>query len=538
DFWEVEALCFTRAQGSSRPLRVYDLSQEGEVVKLVESFRPHVVVHLAADEVLSRDPKGTAALNVGATAALAQACERIGSWLVFVSCDQVFSGNAPPYDEDAEPDPETPLGFQKLRAEQLVTSISPGAAILRVPVLYGFADFLRESTVTGLLADLNDGLRHADDRHLRYPTNAADVVGVLRAMIELHFNGTELKGIFHWQCGEQYTLYEMMCLMADLCGFAQPGIILPGCDPEMPDRLNIQDRRLRCSRLELLIDGSKFRTPLSQGLQQCLRPFMQLQERHPRPSTSLSTLTPRLSTQTLSLSGGTSGGSWVPFVATGGQRHPLAPGGRAAILRRQLRSTSMVLHQTSAEVSKLRKIRDLVREEADRLQRKQSCTLSSTQEQLQKLTQREQFLSEAVQAKMRDEAMTEEMVAEMERELQVDRPSSPSSEPGICSHFISTPFDRRHSRSQDFSEVSDSPTSASMNGIGGPRQPRAESPAFDSEVLKLKQANEGELQRLREENARLRALVHKKGLGSGFGLETGASARSSRCLPESGCLGR
>merc|ERR1719162_2399986 len=92
-------------------------------------------------------------------------------------------------------------------------------------MMYGPVDNLAESAVSSLYADLQNGVRKVDDWQIRYPTWAADVAGVLRAMVDLHCSGTELQGIFHWQSTEKFTKYEMVCLVAEVSGLDASSVV-------------------------------------------------------------------------------------------------------------------------------------------------------------------------------------------------------------------------------------------------------------------------------------------------------------------------
>lgn len=84
----------------------------------------------------------------------------------------------------------------------------PRAAVLRVPLLYGPVESPSDSAVTSLLSDLQGGIREVDAWQACYPTWAGDVARVLKSMLELHFAGERLQGIYHWQGGAQGGRFE------------------------------------------------------------------------------------------------------------------------------------------------------------------------------------------------------------------------------------------------------------------------------------------------------------------------------------------
>eukprot|EP00438_Fugacium_kawagutii_P014899 Skav226519 [mRNA] locus=scaffold1773:165900:187543:- [translate_table: standard] len=230
--WEVCGLCKSRAQPPC--VVACDLTQEEAFWQLMEQFRPQVVLHLAAEwrpEVLRQSPEQARQLNVDAAGTVAAACEKFKAWLVHLSADCVFDGTKPPYTVESRPNPLSEYGWQKLHSEQLVRAACPGAAVLRVPLLYGPVESPLDSAITSLYTDLRNGIREVDAWQCCYPTWAGDVAKVLKMMAELHLSGERLQGIYHWQ-----------------------------------------GQRLECSRLKNLL-GQMQPTSLHEGLAQCLAPF-------------------------------------------------------------------------------------------------------------------------------------------------------------------------------------------------------------------------------------------------------------------------
>lgn len=457
--WEVRGLCLTRQRAG---LTSCDLTIEGNAAAQIQDFRPDVVVHLAAErrpEVLHKNPAKAEVLNVDATVALAAACERAGAWLVFMSTDHVFDGTAAPYAEDAVPNPVTEYGRQKLRAEQAVRQ-SPRATVLRFPVLYGPVEFIKESAVTGLFADLKAGAKKADDWQLRYPTSACDVAGVLRSMLDLHRSGKDLRGTFHWQSSEQFTKYEVTCLVADIAMHSSP--ILP--DRSVPSVQRPENTRLSCARLEKLLEGGKFRTPLRTGLQKCLMPFLG---------------------GNLSVTVIEQPGVAPPACACSPRR---GNDDKRPLLRRRIRSTKQVLRQASADVHKLQQVKANITDELSRLNLVQNRFQSLAKDQQAGLLLREKQIEETLNAKMKEEGETVERIVEMQRLLL-----SPSAE---------------GDRSLLGTDAQDGfAYAAAANAASGIRQSRATGPALEGEVMRLRLENELEIARLRDENAHLRRIM-------------------------------
>jgi dTDP-4-dehydrorhamnose reductase len=115
-----------------------ELRSPGSLSRLVEEIRPKVVVHAAC---LSRaadcaaDAALTRRVNVEAVAELVESAERAGSFVVYVSTEQVFAGTAARYRESDPPDSRDPYGASKAEAEALV--LAAGGAVARLPLLLG-----------------------------------------------------------------------------------------------------------------------------------------------------------------------------------------------------------------------------------------------------------------------------------------------------------------------------------------------------------------------------------------------------------------
>lgn len=274
---EVRGLCCSRG-GQYPDLVVCDLTEDGAAAAQIEEYRPHAVIHLAAEwrpDALRRSPAQTRRLNVDASGAIATACQRYGAWLVYVSADSVFDGRSPPYAIDSEPNPLSEYGWHKLHGEQLTMVACPQAAVLRVGLLYGPCKQMSDSAITSLRMDLLNGVQEVDAWQRCYPTWTGDVAGVIAAMLRLYRQGEgdALRGVFHWQGSEQLTWHEMMLLVAEISGLDASDVAAVRAPPAA---LLPRDSRLDCSRLEGLLGPAvgSLRTPFAEGLQRCLYPLL------------------------------------------------------------------------------------------------------------------------------------------------------------------------------------------------------------------------------------------------------------------------
>ena len=118
-----------------------DLTDAAAVRARLRAQRPDVVVHCAAytdvdgaeaDEATATRVNGDAAGHVAAASAA------VGAFLVHLSTDYVFAGDADePYAEDDQPAPRTAYGRSKLAGERAVAAAGGAHAICRTAWLYG-----------------------------------------------------------------------------------------------------------------------------------------------------------------------------------------------------------------------------------------------------------------------------------------------------------------------------------------------------------------------------------------------------------------
>jgi dTDP-4-dehydrorhamnose reductase len=104
--------------------RKLDIRHRDDVTALVVSARPNVIINAAY-----RQSDWATTAEGGMHVALAAAA--VGTRLVHVSSDAVFSGTAARYDETHVPHPTTPYGAAKAAAETAIKGITPTAVIAR-----------------------------------------------------------------------------------------------------------------------------------------------------------------------------------------------------------------------------------------------------------------------------------------------------------------------------------------------------------------------------------------------------------------------
>ncbi|MDF2157578.1 SDR family oxidoreductase [Algoriphagus sp. CAU 1675] len=195
-----------------------DISNEGEVKRLVSEIKPDIVIHGAAmtnvDQCeLNREACYEA--NVEATRYLLAASEEIQAHFIFVSTDFIFSGEEGPLGENAIPSPVNYYGETKLEAEGLVMSSRTKWSIARTVLVFGVAhDLTRSNIILWVKSSLEAGkvIQVVDDQ-FRTPTLAEDLAAGCILIAE---RGAQ--GVYNISGPDFLTPYEMAMETAEFFG--------------------------------------------------------------------------------------------------------------------------------------------------------------------------------------------------------------------------------------------------------------------------------------------------------------------------------
>ena len=185
-----------------------DITAPDSVREVFAQFAPDVVINCAAwTAVDAAEDHEADALKVNGDGprVLAEACKAAGAWLVQISTDYVFAGDAnTPYAEDARPDPNTAYGRTKLAGEIAVQDVLPGAHYLvRTAWLYGLQGNNFVKTMLEL-ESVRDNVSVVDDQRGQ-PTYAGD----LAEQILLLLDARPPAGIFHATNSGATTWFEL-----------------------------------------------------------------------------------------------------------------------------------------------------------------------------------------------------------------------------------------------------------------------------------------------------------------------------------------
>ena len=197
-----------------------DLTSSDSVAAVFSSFSPDVVINCAAwtaVDAAEENEAGALAVNGEGPRVLARACSDAGAWLVQISTDYVFSGEATsPYEEDATPDPRSAYGRTKLVGEQAAIEELPDAHyIVRTAWLYGHQGSNFVKTMLRLESE-RETIDVVDDQ-VGQPTYAADLAAQIVALLDAR----PAAGTFHGTNSGEVSWH----------GFTQEIFQLIGADP-------------------------------------------------------------------------------------------------------------------------------------------------------------------------------------------------------------------------------------------------------------------------------------------------------------------
>ncbi|MBI3506845.1 MAG: dTDP-4-dehydrorhamnose reductase [Proteobacteria bacterium] len=202
-------------------LRALDLTDESSVAGFLRELKPDAVVHAAAmgdPDKCETNPEAARRVNVDATRHVAEACAGLGARLVYFSTDLVFDGERGMYVETDATRPINAYSRTKVESERLVLERCPGAAIVRVSLVYGrvrtgrptFMDWLRERLARG------ETVRAFQDQ-FRSPTSCAQLPAVIAGLLRR----PEARGVFHWSGGQRASRYDYALELCRVFGFPE-----------------------------------------------------------------------------------------------------------------------------------------------------------------------------------------------------------------------------------------------------------------------------------------------------------------------------
>ena len=203
-----------------------DITDQSKVNAFVNSIKPSVIINTAAwTGVDGAEVNESTAYAVNALGPqnLAIPANEIGSKLVQVSTDYVFSGEATtPWGEDADHNPQSVYGSTKSDGEKLVLGGHPtGSYVVRTAWLYSAERKNFAKTMTKLALNGDGKVRVVNDQ-MGQPTFTVDLA---KQIVNLVLSGASV-GIYHETNSGQATWFEFAQEIFKLAG-ADVGRVVP-----------------------------------------------------------------------------------------------------------------------------------------------------------------------------------------------------------------------------------------------------------------------------------------------------------------------
>jgi len=205
-------------------MRQADLVDFAATRELMRSLRPETIIHCAAAtnvDWCESYPEETEAINVRASALLAEMACDLGARLVYISTDAVFDGNQGNYSETDQPAPVNVYGRSKLAGEHAVLERYASALIVRVNI-YGWNAQEKLSLGEWFWRQLREEERVPGFTDITFcPMLVNDLAEVLWQMLE-----RRLSGLYHVTGSEKISKYEFGRRVATTFGL-DPGKVVP-----------------------------------------------------------------------------------------------------------------------------------------------------------------------------------------------------------------------------------------------------------------------------------------------------------------------
>ncbi len=199
-----------------------DIREEKKTVTKIESFRPEIVINLAAytDVDGCESDEGRAfAVNAEGMKHVALGALQCRAKVVYLSTDYIFDGKKKePYLEEDPPAPLNVYGRSKWKGEQYIRELLEDALIIRTQWLYGrfgnnfVSSILRQGREKKVLPIVND--------QTGSPTYTVDLSKAISALLKV-----DARGIFHVANSDACTWYELGHAILKLSGMERVKVI-------------------------------------------------------------------------------------------------------------------------------------------------------------------------------------------------------------------------------------------------------------------------------------------------------------------------
>jgi dTDP-4-dehydrorhamnose reductase len=254
--WETAGLCHQHVirDPTMRVARV-DLTDDSATRRLLFDLRPDAIVHCAAAtnvDWCEDNSKQAEAINVQASAVLAETAASLNARFVYVSTDSVFDGRRGNYIETDEPAPLNIYARSKLAGEWETLRRNPSSMVVRVSI-YGWNAQNKDSLAEWVLRQMEEGRDVPGFTDVFFtPILVNDLIPVLFGMLQ-----QELTGLYHVAGSERISKFEFARRVGTVFGF----------DPARVKPCQVKDMSLRAARpLDVSLNTAKIKVALGHSM--------------------------------------------------------------------------------------------------------------------------------------------------------------------------------------------------------------------------------------------------------------------------------
>ena len=193
--------------------KTLDITNSTTVDAMIQGFQPEVIVNTAAYTNVDQaedEPQQAFAVNAHGAANLARAAQKVGSRLIHISTDYVFSGNTDkPYTYLDAPNPSNVYGKSKLAGETLALGLCDKTTIVRTS--WVFSEYGRNfvPAITNKLLD--NQTVEIYENNIGTPTYAGALADFIIELIEIQ----NTSNIVHYCSDVVLSRAELAHLIAD-----------------------------------------------------------------------------------------------------------------------------------------------------------------------------------------------------------------------------------------------------------------------------------------------------------------------------------
>ncbi len=193
-------------ESESEKIDKLDATKKDEVDKFLLKHKPDVVIDsvaLTSSVACEKNPELAEKLNYLTAKNIAEACEKIGAIMIFMSSTYLFDGEKGNYNEEDKTTPINQYARTKIMAEKKILKIS-NPIIFRVDIMYGFNGRNVRNGVFDMVLS-GETIELQGPNQMRQPLFVDDVAEVVLKLIEKN-----QRGIFHLAGQDRITMLDFL----------------------------------------------------------------------------------------------------------------------------------------------------------------------------------------------------------------------------------------------------------------------------------------------------------------------------------------